>query len=176
MRACGEELERLQVPPPTRRVAAAAATTATAATAAAHSAHSGGDIGLGGDGPQCTCPVSGAPPRGWTHNCSLWAPIIAHNLAPWASGNLSATILDVAFHRPGYGEGRAHAVPGLHASVRGGRVHYKQNNEYRMELMTDMLRTVARLVRLPDVLVADDEDVSLLTERCEIVAYLRPAA
>ena len=129
----------------------------------------GGDIDVGGNSPQCTCPVSsGGAPRGWVHNCSLWAPIIAHNLAPWESGNLSATILDFAFYKPGYGEERAHAVPGMHASVRGGRVHYKQNNEYRMELITDMLRTVARLVRLPDV-----EFVAHLWDHPK-VTYYRP--
>ena len=35
---------------------------------------------------------------------------------------------------------------------------------------------IERLVRLPDGLIADDEDVSLLTERCEIVVYLQAVA
>ena len=35
---------------------------------------------------------------------------------------------------------------------------------------------IERLVRLPDVLVADDEDVALLAERSEIVVYLQQVA
>jgi hypothetical protein len=45
----------------------------------------------------------------------------------------------------------AHALPGIHVSVLGGRVYYKTNSDYRMPLMLDMLRTVSRRVRLPDV-------------------------
>ena len=35
--------------------------------------------------------------------------------------------------------------------------------------------SIERVVRLPDVLVADDDDVSLLTEKAEIVVYLQGA-
>ena len=96
-----------------------------------------------------------APP-GWVHNCSLWAPLIAEALAPWwgpgAPAYLNASALDVAFWAARYThEGRAGATPGAHVSVVGGRLHARWNSEYRDDLFRDMMKTVGRLVRLPDV-------------------------
>jgi hypothetical protein len=98
------------------------------------------------------CPVrSGGGPSGWRYNSSLWAPLIDTYLAPWREGNITATILDMAFWRTMYGAARAHAIPGAHVSSKGGRLHMRENVDYRMELLVDMLRTVNRLVALPDV-------------------------
>jgi hypothetical protein len=102
---------------------------------------------------QCRCPIrgSGRAPAGWNYNCSLWAPLIDTYLSPWAEGNVSATVLDMAFWRMLYGEARSHALPGVHFSSRGGMLRIKENVDYRMPLFTDMMRSVNRLVRLPDV-------------------------
>ena len=134
---------------------------------------SAGDGGAGGGG--CRCPIAGGP-RGWQHNCSEWAPLIAKYLSAWSRGNvsapaptpsgaadrllssshhrpplgqLSATVLDLAFWKTLYGHDRAHAVPGLHVSVKGGKLLAKTNSDYRLELISDMLVTVSRLVALP---------------------------
>ena len=90
------------------------------------------------------------------HNCSLWAPLIAEALAPWwgpgAPAYLNASALDVAFWAARYThEGRAGATPGAHVSVVGGRLHARWNSDYRDDLFRDMMKTVGRLVRLPDV-------------------------
>ncbi len=34
---------------------------------------------------------------GWRHNASLWTPLIAASLAPWAEGGLTPAVLDMAF-------------------------------------------------------------------------------
>jgi hypothetical protein len=36
------------------------------------------------------------------YNATLWAPLIARFLSPWAEGNVSATMLDMAFWRAMY--------------------------------------------------------------------------
>ncbi len=45
----------------------------------------------------------------------------------------------------------ANSIPGVHVSSVGGRLHIKVNVDYRVSLFKDMMRHVARLVRLPDV-------------------------
>ena len=100
------------------------------------------------------CPLLRKPdgtPSGWVYNATLWAPLIDAYLAPWREGNVSATMLDLAFWRTIYGEERQHAIPGIHVSVAAGRLHARENVDYRMKLFRDMMRTVSRLVRLPDV-------------------------
>jgi len=100
------------------------------------------------------CPIgAGAAdsPAGWRYNATLWGPVVAAALAPWAEGELTASVLDLAFSPHMYPAGRRHALPGLHVSVREGRLYYRANSDYRLTLVLDMLRTVARLVRLPDV-------------------------
>ena len=106
-----------------------------------------------GNGQQQQCPVrsrAGAPP-GWAYNTTLWAPLIDAYLAPWSEGNISATMLDMAFWKGLYGEERAHAIPGVHVSSTRGRLMYRENVDYRMKLITDMLATVHRMVALPEV-------------------------
>ena len=101
---------------------------------------------------RCKCPLTRAQaPSGWEYNCSLWAPLIDRYLAPWAEGNVTATVLDMAFWKALYGEERAHAVPGVHVSSVRGRLYARENIDYRMPLFRDMLRTVRKLVALPDV-------------------------
>ena len=104
-------------------------------------------------GGKCQCPIRGGgrPPAGWSYNCSLWAPLIKQYLSPWREGNVTATVLDMAFWKPIYGVARAHAVPGAHVSSRGGKLLVRENVEYRMPLFKDMMRTVHRHVALPDV-------------------------
>ena len=100
------------------------------------------------------CPLLRKPdgtPSGWVYNATLWAPLIDAYLAPWREGNVSATMLDLAFWRTIYGEERQHAIPGIHVSVAAGRLHARENVDYRMKLFRDMMRTVSRVVRLPDV-------------------------
>lgn len=97
------------------------------------------------------CPLSGGGPAGWRYNASLWSPLVRAALAPWAEGGVSPTALDLAFSPAMYPGPAAHGLPGLHVSIRDGRVYVKTNSEYRMPLMLDMLRTVSRRVRLPDV-------------------------
>ena len=56
-----------------------------------------------------TCPLRArSVPAGWAYNASLWAPLIDEYLAPWAEGGITATVLDMAFWRTIYGEGRLH--------------------------------------------------------------------
>ena len=104
---------------------------------------------------QCQCPLKGMrrPPAGWTYNCSLWAPLIDEYLSPWREGNVTATILDMAFWRQIYGEERAHALPGVHVSIsrRDGAVRMRENVDYRVPLFRDMMRTVKDVVTLPEV-------------------------
>ena len=60
-------------------------------------------------------------------------------------------MLDAAFSRQMYPGPMANGLPGIHVSIRAGKVFYKTNSDYRMPLMLDMLRTVSRHVSLPDV-------------------------
>jgi hypothetical protein len=105
---------------------------------------------------QCQCPLrtagrgTNAPPR-WRYNCSLWAPLIDKYLSPWREGNVTATVLDMAFWRAMYGEARAHALPGVHVSSSNGVLRMRENVDYRVALFRDMMRSVGRLVALPDV-------------------------
>ena len=108
----------------------------------------------------CQCPIrSGgfrggagvSPPAGWRYNCSLWAPLIDEYLSPWHEGNVSATVLDMAFWRAMYGAARAHAIPGVHVSSVRGVLRMRENVDYRVSLFRDMMRTVSRMVELPDV-------------------------
>lgn len=74
-----------------------------------------------------TCPIQrGGGPSGWKYDPALWAPLIDAYLAPWADGNLSATVLDMAFWPQMYGSARAHALPGVHASIKDGHLYFKQ--------------------------------------------------
>ena len=38
-----------------------------------------------------------------------------------------------------------------HVSIKGGALRIRSNNDYRRDLLVDMLQTVGRLVALPDV-------------------------
>ena len=102
---------------------------------------------------QQQCPLHHRPgaPSGWQYNTTLWAPLIDMYLAPWSEGNITATMLDMAFWKGLYGEERGHAIPGIHVSSSRGRLHYRENVDYRMKLITDMLRTVHHMVSLPEV-------------------------
>jgi len=100
------------------------------------------------------CPLKGDPmsdaPSGWRYDPTLWAPLIDMYLAPWAAGNLSATVLDMAYWPQMYGTTRAHALPGVHAAVKDGYLFVRSQNDYRLELFLDMMKTVSGLVRLPN--------------------------
>ena len=99
----------------------------------------------------CSCPIRGGGPRGWQYNCTLWAPLIDKYLAPWVGGNVTATVLDMAFWKGLYSGDRSHAIPGMHVSSVHGRLHVRENVDYRLPLYRDMLRTVHKMVPLPDV-------------------------
>ncbi|KAL1527459.1 hypothetical protein AB1Y20_016124 [Prymnesium parvum] len=84
------------------------------------------------------------------YNTSLWEPVVQRYLEPWVEGNLSATVLDMAYWKSIYGWSRRNALPGVHVSVRGGVVYVKEQVDYRLELFRDMMRSVSRIVQLPD--------------------------
>jgi len=89
----------------------------------------------------------------WRYNCSDYADLISRSLLPWHEGNISATLLDMAFDPSMFAapDRRVGRVASHHLSVTGGAVWIKSNNDYRIENVADMLATVSRLVRLPDV-------------------------
>ena len=97
------------------------------------------------------CPVRGRSPAGWRYNATLWEPVVQQFLGPWSDGNLSATVLDMAYWKAMYGWARARGLPGVHVNVAGGTVRAKTQVDYRLELFRDMMRSVSKMVRLPDV-------------------------
>ena len=60
------------------------------------------------------------------------------------------TVLDMAYWPQMYGTTRAHALPGVHAAVKDGYLFVRSQNDYRLELFLDMMKTVSGLVRLPN--------------------------
>ena len=108
----------------------------------------------------CACPVRGGgggggrqPPSGWRYNCSAHVPLLQTSLAPWHDANVTATMLDFAFDHAMFGAAaRREGKPASqHVSIKGGRLRIKSNNDYRRDLLVDMLKTVGGLVALPDV-------------------------
>ena len=86
-----------------------------------------------------TCPLrSGVAGYGFHYNVTLWEPVIQHYLEPWLGGNLSATVFDLAYWKTIYGWSRRNALPGVHVSVQQGRVHVKEQIDYRLELFRDV--------------------------------------
>ena len=103
----------------------------------------------------CACPLrrpTGAP-AGWSYNCSDYVPLLRKAFAPWHEGNVSATALDFAFDHAMFGAtARREGKPASqHVSVVNGVLLMASNNDYRRDLLQDMLKTTQSLVPLPDV-------------------------
>ena len=86
-----------------------------------------------------------------THTRTLWEPIVQSFLGPWSDGNLSATVLDMAYWKEMYGWSRGRSLPGVHVSIAKGVLRARVQVDYRMELFKDMLRSVRQMVDLPNV-------------------------
>ena len=97
------------------------------------------------------CPLrEGRPaPAGWRYNCSTYLPLLRRSLSPWHDGNITATMLDFGFdHAMFDAVARRESKPASqHVSIRNGHLRLKSNNDYRRDLLVDMLQTVGKLVR-----------------------------
>ena len=115
--------------------------------------HGGGARRRGGAGKGGGGGKGGGAPPGWRYNCSTYLPLLRRSLAPWHDGNVTATMLDFGFDHSMVGanarrEGKAASQ---HVSIKGGALRIRSNNDYRRDLLVDMLQTVGKLVELPDV-------------------------
>ena len=80
-------------------------------------------------------------------------PLLRKAFAPWHEGNVSATALDFAFDHAMFGAtARREGKPASqHVSIVNGVLRMASNNDYRRDLLQDMLKTTQSLVPLPDV-------------------------
>ncbi|KAL1518865.1 hypothetical protein AB1Y20_003142 [Prymnesium parvum] len=107
-------------------------------------------LAAGGAGGRC--PLR-RPPEGWAYNASEYAPLVRRSLGPWHEGNITAAMLDFAFDESMFAAAsRREGKPASqHVSIVGGVVRMKSNNDYRKDMLVDMLKTASSLVHLPDV-------------------------
>ena len=82
-----------------------------------------------------------------------YVPLLRKAVAPGHEGNISATALDFAFDHAMFGAtARREGKPASqHVSIVNGVLRMASNNDYRRDLLQDMLKTTQSLVPLPDV-------------------------
>ncbi|KAL3927726.1 MAG: hypothetical protein SGPRY_002690 [Prymnesium sp.] len=107
---------------------------------------------LGSESRPRTCPLRSTV-AGWVYNTTLYEPLIRRSLGAWHEGGITAAMLDFAFDHAFFdANSRREGKPASqHVSVVGGVVRMKSNNDYRKDMLVDMLKTVNKLVDLPDV-------------------------